>query len=499
MVLTCPSMVVGLRGKMTAQPIIAFRCDASARIGTGHVMRCLTLATALKHSHQITFLCTEETLESVPVLRESGFRISHADTLDHADWLIVDHYGLDKSFETSAREWADNILVIDDLADRDHDCDVLVDQTRGRKAGDYKKLVPSHCNILTGTDFALLKNEYAQLRASLSRTFENPKNILVSFGGVNPKNATEFTLRALSAFNDFPLSIDVVTGAHAGGLDEIKKLCEEINGGMHTAELYVNTPEMPRLMAKADMCIGAGGTTSWERCFLKLPSLALELADNQTFVLKQLDEAGAIKNLGRIEDLDQQTFVEEFSKLLKSASELQTMSDKAAAIVNGKGTERLKCFLLRPEKAKDDAPVILRPMLEEHCKLLFDWQQIPEVRKFARNKEPPKWEEHQGWFENTLHNVNRHLYFIEYSGQPAGMLRLDENMQNTYEVSILVDPQYHGMGLASAALSLARQLLPNALFKAEVLEANEASHKLFQKAGYKAIDDTWYEQTAAQG
>ena len=462
-------------------------------------MRCLTLAQALQHSHQITFLCAEETLESVPALKESGFAVLHADSLDRADWLVVDHYGLDKTYEHAARTWADNILVIDDLADRKHDCDVLVDQTYGRQAADYADLVPSHCEILAGTDFALLKPEFSKLRSQLSRSTEQPQNILVSFGGVNPKNATEFTLKALQGFQGYPLNIDVVTGAHAGNLEDIKSICVDMSGGMHVVELFINTPEMPRLMAKADLCIGAGGTTSWERCCLKLPSITLELADNQIFVLKQLDEAGAIKNLGRIEDIDQQTLLAAFTEILKSPSALKVMSEKASVIADGKGAERLKCYFLSAEQTKADGGAALRPMLNEHCKQLYDWQQIPEIRKFARNPEPPQWEEHQQWFTSTIHNASRHLYVIEYEGEPAGMLRLDESAENIYEVSILIDPQYHGLGLATAALRLARQTRPEALFKAEVLEGNDVSHKLFQKAGYKSIDDTWYEQTAAQG
>lgn len=460
-------------------------------------MRCMTLAGAVEKSHEIIFLCSKETLDSVPALKDRGYQISHEITVEHADWLVVDHYGLDKTYENASRTWAKRIMVIDDLADREHDCDVLIDQTYGRNAEDYKELVPSHCEILVGTDFALLKPEFAKLRSQTFRDFDQPKNILVSFGGVNPKNATEFALEMLQGF-ERALHIDVVTGAHAENLADIKTISNEMNEGKHSVELFVNTSEMPALMAKADLCIGAGGTTSWERCCLKLPSITLELADNQTYVLKQLDDAGVIKNLGRIENLEQSKFLEEFSTLIASSSALKHMQENASFVCDGKGAERVKCYLLSPDITKDEAVVTLRPMLQQHCKILFNWQQIPEIRKFARSPESPKWEEHQEWYKATLHNADRHLYMIDYDGKPAGMLRLDRVSDNIYEVSILIDPQYHGLGLASSALRLARKLLPDAFFKAEVLEGNDASHKLFQKAGYEAIDNTWYQQTAVE-
>ncbi len=479
---------------MGAKPVIVFRCDASPDMGTGHAMRCLTLAKSLAAGREIVFHCSEETVRTIPAFAQSGFGIAHGDYKGPARWLIVDHYGLDESYERKARAWAEGIVVLDDLADRRHECDILLDQSYGRTAADYKGLAPPECKILAGAAYAILRPEFAALRSSVSRDFSKAERVLVAFGGINPKGSTEFTLGMLDKFSGRRLRIDAVCSSSANSLRDIKAAVDNINEkDFHTVRLLLDTPEMAQLMAQADFCIGAGGTTSWERCCLKLPVLTLELADNQRFILSELDKAGAIHNLGPIEAAGAERFLDAFASLLESPARLQEMSERAAAICDGRGAERLAPYMLEPAITKDGRKISLRPMAAEDCELLYRWQTIPGIRQYARNKQPPEPEAHRRWFADSLENPKRHIFMVECGGSPAGMVRLDQSGEGAiFEVSILIDPQYHGCGAGSAALGLLRALRPDAIFEAEVLKGNAASQKLFEKAGYTAKSDTWY-------
>lgn len=489
-------------------PVIVFRCDASPHIGTGHVMRCLTLAQKFKEKlFRVSFLSTQETLETVRALRESGFPVHPENKTGHADWLIVDHYGLDASYESTARRWAKNIMVIDDLADRPHDCDLLMDQTYGRNASDYKDLVPETCKILAGVKYALLRKEFSQLRQTLDRDFSKAQRVLISFGGTNPKGATEYALSMIRGYKEKSLTLDVVTGASAATLPSVEEAVAAIeNDGFHKIALHLDTPHIADLMVQADLCIGAAGATSWERCCLKLPTIALELADNQKLVLENLGKAGAVYNMGAIAPLKEPDFLEVFSKYIASEPLRKNMAEKAGALCPGDGADRVFCQFLK-ETAKSGHAVSLRFAEEEDCRTIFEWQTNPEIRKYARTPQAPSWEEHQAWLANSLNNPDRQIFVVEYDGKAAGVVRLDKEdvkqwqdlsedlTADLYEISILIDPVLQGQGIAAAALSLLRAYEPNATLIAEVLPDNKASHALFCHAGFTPANTSWYIST----
>src|SRR5438876_9238673 len=204
---------------------VVFRADASPLIGGGHVMRCLALANGLQsEGAECWFGCAAGTTASVPALIESGYRYSElsasadAEALQRTmpggcDWLVVDHYGWSFSEEARCRRWARNILVIDDLANRQHDCDLLLDQTFGRRSADYNGLVPARSGVLVGSQYALLRNEFAEARsASLAcRMPSRLKRILVSLGLTDPANMTQTILEGILA-SRLSLTVDVVLG-----------------------------------------------------------------------------------------------------------------------------------------------------------------------------------------------------------------------------------------------------------------------------------------------
>lgn len=473
---------------------IVFRCDASKQIGSGHVMRCMTLAAVLKEKGwNIAFACSPETLSTVAALKNSGYDLYTDDTIPACDWLIVDHYGLDANFEKNARLFAHYIGIIDDLADRKHDCDLLLDQTFGRTNAGYKNLTPENAILLLGADYALLRPDFAERRKNLSRLFTAGCRVLASFGGVNPKSVTESALAMLSRYDAQPLEIDVVIGAGAAGIDTIKNLVAAFNkDGFHKAVLHIDTPHIADLMEHADICLGAGGTTSWERCCLGLPTLAIELADNQAPTLKALSDFGALVNLGSIEDLHEPDFLQAFSDLMAAPNIRETMSGQAMMVCDGRGAERVACTLLPPETAKDGGLVQMRYALPSDMRLIFDMQCAPGVRTHARNPEPPTWDDHGKWYASTMVNPHRHLFVVLHKGKEAGLVRLDREERNTYEVSILISPEFQGKGVAVAALNLLRSYKASAIFRAEILPGNNVSHNIFDKAGYQSISNGWF-------
>jgi UDP-2,4-diacetamido-2,4,6-trideoxy-beta-L-altropyranose hydrolase len=311
---------------------IVFRVDASLQIGSGHIMRCLTLADALsRRGATCSFICRPHKGHLLALIAERGHRASalaelptgkklnlkgaaHADWLGTdividaqdtqqelnnlasgklVDWLVIDHYALDKRWEIALKAKSKRIMVIDDLADRSHSCDLLLDQTFGRQAADYIPLVSDGCELLCGSQYALLRPEFAALRQySLTRRSRPAlKELLITMGGVDKDNITGAVLRRLKQ-SSLPEAcrITVVAGQTSPWLTDIQNLAAEMPW---PTRVLVGVTDMAQLMSDSDFAIGAAGATSWERCCLGLPSIMLVVADNQLQVAKGLEEVGA--------------------------------------------------------------------------------------------------------------------------------------------------------------------------------------------------------------
>lgn len=350
-----------------------FRVDASVTIGSGHVMRCLTLAAALRaggaHCH---FVCRQHDGHLVELVRLRGFEVTelaaspeavddvggpaHATWLGcswqidaqqtlalvaawRPDWLVVDHYALDRRWERVARDGAARLLIIDDLADRAHACDLLVDQNLGRRAEDYRGLVPARCSVLAGPAFAMLRPEFARLRdASLARWRGNVvRHILVNMGGVDLPNATG---EVLTTLRDSALPADcrlsVVMGLKAPWIAQVRDLAAQLPW---EAEVLVNISDMAERMAASDLAIGAAGSTSWERCCLGLPTLIVILAANQEPGGAALRDAGAAALLGGVGDI--RTALPFALREIQLPGRLEQAHAAAAALTDGLGISRI--------------------------------------------------------------------------------------------------------------------------------------------------------------
>lgn len=349
---------------------IAFRVDASLQMGTGHVMRCLTLARALRdRGHHCLFVSREHPGNLLKLIGEEGFAVhalpfgneldrelAHAKWLGASqaedalackeliaswcpDWLVVDHYALDQRWEVNVRPADCRVLVIDDLADRHHSCDVLLDQNLGRFQSDYQDLLPPTSVILAGPLYALLRPEFAKLRAvSLARREEAPlSRVLIALGGVDQHN---YTSKILKTLLDCKLADDirftVVLGTTAPNLQVVREFADKYPWPI---DVLSGINDMAQHMATADLAIGAGGATSWERCCLGVPTLLLVLAENQLPASRQLATSKAAIMIDADDDLCgqlQQAFI-----LMSDPVTLRDYSSAASHITDGVGVERV--------------------------------------------------------------------------------------------------------------------------------------------------------------
>ena len=490
----------------TPNSLAVFRCDASARIGAGHVMRCLTLADALAETGwTCAFASRAPTADMLPALAEPPHHHLELDDEAEADalaarWpggcdlLVVDHYRRDSAFETACRPWARRIMAIDDMPDRRHDCDILLDQNLGRRANDYDGLVPDPCRRLAGARYALLRPQFAAARRSAIRRREvggPPRRILVSLGATDPDNVTATVLRSLGEA-DLPAEIDVVLGRAAPHLETIRALALGLPGRV---TVHAGVDDMAILMKEADIAVGAAGSSSWERCCLGLPTVLLVIADNQRPGAVGLADAGAAVPIELADAAGTAVW-----DLWRSAESRHAMAAAARGVCDGYGTTRVLTELLIPEEARDSATVTLRPATEADSEVMFGWQCDDRIRRFSRDSEPPTWGRHQRWLKRFLEGTDRMLTLIEHAGEPAGILRFDPVTEGSgFEISILVAPEKHGHGIGRAALALARRLFFHEDLYAEVLPGNEVSHSLFQGAGYRPVREGLYVSVSDTG
>lgn len=333
-------------------------------------MRCLTLADALREYGAHTRFLSRHLPEYLrSKLSEQGHEFVQLDSVQHDeflddlahapwlgvsqqqdatdsiqalsdenwDWLIVDHYALDSHWESALRKTASKLLVIDDIADRQHDCDMLLDQNLyADMQARYTCKVPRHCQLLLGPRYALLRNEFRKRHEQANPRTGPIKRVLVFFGGGDADNFTGRAIEVLSDIDFADLQVDVVIGAQHPCCEKIKVACTQ-----HGFIFHVQTDKMAELMVAADLAIGAGGSASWERCCLGLPAILVALADNQINIAKTLDLFGACIYIGTMKMASVTTIRSAIVGLLSTQDQMKELSEKAYSLVDGLGVDRV--------------------------------------------------------------------------------------------------------------------------------------------------------------
>ena len=464
-------------------------------------MRCLTLARQLASSRwAVGIACTAETLTVAPSLASQieTLEAMNVTSLDAAalakrwpagcDVLVVDHYSLDSRFESSCRGWAASIVAIDDLADRPHDCDLLVDATPARIAGEYASLTPANALVVTGTEYALLRPEFVAAReAALARraATEKVQRILVSLGLTDLHGFSEDVVRALLRMNSTFL-IDVVIGVTAPSKEALERLAtQEPRLCVHVAPT-----SMASLIAAADLAIGAGGTTSWERCCLGLPTVLIILAENQRLTGRRLQEAGAAVLAPGTSGQDISDVV---GQLVNDRRSLQNMAAAAALLVDGRGSERVGLAISGLVAGPRDSAkgVNIRPATLGDSRRVWTWRNDSESRENSRSRDLIAWTDHASWFARRLADSRNLMLIGVVRNEPVGVVRFDHSANDELEVSINLAPDKRGTGLGTKLLATACAAVteerPRTSLIAYVKKENLRSRRLFEACQFKLM------------
>jgi UDP-2,4-diacetamido-2,4,6-trideoxy-beta-L-altropyranose hydrolase len=489
---------------------VVFRVDASRRIGAGHLARCLSLADALKaRGARCRFLCRHLPDSFAAMIasnghglarlgarggsesdvgdaeREAGLEVTQEEDArqttaacagSRIDWLVVDHYALDAVWERAIRASATQIIAIDDLANRPHDCDVLLDQNLYSDADTrYRDHVPQQCRLLLGPAYALLRKEFRQERVHAKTRSGPVRRILVCYGGVDAANHTAVAIEALRRLELPEVHVDVVIGAEHPRRDEIAVICKTMRFTLH-----VQTTSMAKLMAAADLAIAAGGSATWEFCCLGLPVIALAVAHNQTRLVHDCALAGVLYALGQ--PLDPDCLARHLRSLIENPLLRQSISQNGMRIVDGRGTDRVL-------RALGVVPVEVRPAVVDDARNLFEWRNHPSIRQVSRSNAALEWSAHNRWLGAILTDPGRVLLIGETAGRPVGVVRFDVS-EDAVQVSIYIVPghEHRGTGadlLAAAEMWVSKHRPGVRHLNAEVLGENVPSHRLFAAAGYQ--------------
>lgn len=352
---------------------VAFRADASSLIGTGHVMRCLTLADELAvrgaqtlfisrslpghlaelirgrghecallpapapdsaapvapplHAHWLSVPVAQDAAETEQALREKKW-----------DWLVVDHYALDAAWERLLRQGERKLLVIDDLADRPHDCDLLLDTNLQDSAERYRELLPPACGQLLGPRYALLRPQFAAARARLRSRDGSVQRLLIYYGGVDPSNLTGMTLEAVAQAGG-ALAVDVVLAKNLepSQRHQLVRRCAELS----QVSIHTDVSDMAALMTQADLAFGAAGVTTWERAAMGLPAIIVTVAQNQNVVAAGTERAGLVTWVGDVSTITADKLAQALRRALSAPQLLAAQSRCGMDQVDGGGASRV--------------------------------------------------------------------------------------------------------------------------------------------------------------
>jgi len=476
---------------------VAVRVDASDQMGTGHLMRCLSIANSLRvqgasvlficralpdslrdlvlhNQHEIAMLrqtsdfaygdlphshwlsCTQEddALEAISVLSQSAY-----------DWIIVDHYALDFRWEMLIKKHIPKVFVIDDLADRKHDCSVLLDQNFYLNIADrYIGKVSEDCRLLLGPKYSLLRDEFRDLRKVAQRRVGSVQRLLIFLGGVDSANCTTRIIDVVANMRALIEHVDVVIGAIHPYRQTVEENCKQF--GFHC---HVQTSKIAELMLLADLAIGAGGSATWERCCLGLPTITLSVASNQEKLVKDSAVAGLVYALDVSTEFDEK--LKTHLLALIDNEPLRTMlSIRGMDTVDGSGMYRvLSEFELHSLQ--------LRRATMEDAEKVWEWRNSPEIRAVSNQSEPIKLNAHLQWFERALVDTNRVLLIGSNNGSDIGVVRFDI-YQDQAEISIYLVPGLIGKGWGRILLKDSERWLNQNLSNINVINANVLSDNL---------------------
>ncbi len=480
------------------EPLV-IRADASPRIGTGHVMRCLALAQAWQdEGGQARFVmaggpgalmrrlesegASAHRLEAAPGGDEDARRTAALAQEAGAGWVVVDGYHFGAEYQAALKGAGLRLLVIDDggHAARYH-ADLVLNQNLYADEALYARRGPQ-TRLLLGPSYALLRREFVRRRPP-REVPEVARKLLVTLGGSDPDGVTLRAVAALRELGREGLEAVVVVGAANPRREEIASAAQGADG----VRVLVNPAEMAGLMEWADFALAAAGSTCWELCCLGLPALLLVLAENQAPVAAACESAGAARDLGWHFCHSTGGLADAIRAARADHAFRAFAAKRGPELIDGRGAARV-CAALRGDRVR------LRAATADDCRAVWEWANDPTVRAASFRPTPIPWEGHRHWFAGKLASPDCLLFVAETAdGQPAGTVRCDlGDAQAT--ISVALAAPFRGRGLGQQVI---RQACEQALGTGRVASVlalvrveNAPSRTAFLRAGFVEEGET---------
>lgn len=475
---------------------IAFRADARPQLGGGHIMRCLSTARELAdRGCEVAFASAAGSADLVPALADAGLPVLDAEMPGHlplpehwngrCDGLVVDLYDATPDDERLMHKRCTAMASYGELLHRKHACDILIDQNMGRHGELHADRVDGDCRFLLGPAYFAARPEFSQLRfAALKRREDAPlKRVLVTMG-LTDLDAISLRL-ARAVLDNSALDVEVILGPAAASRDPLT----EMAASEPRLTVSVGVSDVGARMAAADLAIGAGGGTAFERCILGLPSLVCSLAENQSALARALDEAGAAILVDAGDNLDA-----DIARALQELTpeRLTHLSQTAADLCDGRGAERIADALLDAIAA---LKVEVRPATPDDIWTVLDWRNREFVRANMYDSAPIDRATHANWFKATLDDPARELRIIRKSGVDLGVVFLSEIDRQSASCNwafYLGEEAGFGRGLGGETerwvIDYVFGELGLTTLRCEVLRSNASVIGLHRKFGFQEID-----------
>jgi UDP-2,4-diacetamido-2,4,6-trideoxy-beta-L-altropyranose hydrolase len=489
-------------------PHLLLRADANQRQGAGHVMRCLALAESWHGlGGQVTLLSSRLNSALSQRTEKLGIDLAeipipHPDTSDlrscfsalekaagesmELPWIVLDGYHFDTAYQSLLRSAGCRLMVIDDTAHLPrYDADVILNHGVGAQQLTY------NCGpdtlLLLGTRFALLRSEFQHWHSVVKSCPEVARKVIVTLGGSDDENMTLKIVQALEQISIPNLEAKIVVGPLNPHVAELDRTVRSLSSRF-CLEIGVTDPAL--LMAWADLAVAAGGTTSLELAFMKVPALTFILAENQAAAAKALDAFGAARCLGRPGDLNREEIANAISYLMQDKEARQRMSKSGEVLIDGRGVERVLEVMLRGAR---DGELRLRAAGQQDSLLLWQWANDPATGSQLAGSEPISWVVHEAWYAEKLASPDTRFWILECRHVPVGQIRYDRTDANTAQITFSVASAYQGKGFGTQLLRLSADLAGREL-GIRIVEGVSpaqtiASSRAFLRAGFEVIEE----------
>jgi len=492
----------------TNKSLLFIRADATTKIGTGHIMRCIALAQAYQdkggrviflsycesdylHTRILNEGCEYFPLENIHS-RSSDLELTFDFMSKFRDpqssipnWVVLDGYHFDSAYQKAIKKAGFRLFCIDDYGQADHYyADMILNQNISADASFYQSR-ELHTQLLLGTNYVLLRREFWPWRGWKRIIPAIASKILVTMGGADSNNVTLKVIEAIKLLNKPTLDVKIVVGPSNPNAEAIKNSMLYAPCQMQYVE---NTINMPELMGWADLAISAGGSTCWELAFMALPSIIVMTADNQRYNAKVLDRENISTNLGWHQDVSAEKIASQLKHLMNNSEMRSLMSQHGQVLVDGYGGQRISEIII-------GQLLKLRPMLSDDCEMVWRWRNDYSVRAVSFSEAFITWEEHLSWFHERICRPYFYLA-LNQDDLPVGQVRFDQK-QSEIIISIMIDSKFRHKNYGTCLVTIACEKM---FFDSDMTDIhaylrpdNEASRQTFVKAGFKELPETVYQ------